>query len=189
MKKFYKKFISRKELIEALTNVGKDHLDVEATIKKNAKLSRHSYILVDKEGTVRVSDNFKKFMFMFTHVTGLKTFHKLCFGNTHIFHVFTEEDIFGTEREGGTFSGLSDKKVVTPVTEPDGAEDKNVSEDKVSLDKYVAISDGKIGKREAKNLLEKAVKEDFDIDLNKGKTFEDMIEELRTLLVEKGVEL
>ena len=168
MKKFYKKFLSRKELIETLADVGKDHLDVEATIEKNAKLRRHRYILVDKEGTVRVSDNFKKFMFMFTHVTGLKTFHKLCFGNTHIFHVFTEEDIFGTESEGGAFSGLPDKKDVTSVTESGSVEDKDTSEDKVSLDKYIAISDGKIGKREAKNLLEKAVKEDFDIDLNKG---------------------
>ncbi len=189
MKKFYKKFLSRKELIETLADVGKDHLDVKATIEKNAKLRRHRYILVDKEGTVRVSDNFKKFMFMFTHVTGLKTFHKLCFGNTHIFHVFTEEDIFGTESEGGTFSGLPDKKVVDSVTESDSVEDKDVSEDKVSLDKYIAINDGKVGKREAKNLLEKAAKEDFGVDLNKGKTFEDMIEELRTLLVEKGVEL
>ena len=34
MKKFYKKFLSRKELIEALTYVGKGHLDVEATIKR-----------------------------------------------------------------------------------------------------------------------------------------------------------
>ena len=189
MKKFYKKFLSRKELIEALTYVGKGHLDVKATIEKNSKLNRHRYILVDKEGTVRVSDNFKKFMFMFTHVTGLKTFHKLCFGNTHIFHVFTEEDIFDTESKGGTFSGLSDKKVTTLVVEPDSEEDKDVSEDKVSLDKYIAINDGKVGKREAKNLLEKAAKEDFGVDLNKGKTFEDMIEELRTLLVEKGVEL
>ncbi len=196
MKKFYKKFSSKKELVETLISISKGKLDGEATLERNLKASRNRYFLIDKDGKTRCCDNFKKFFFMFNHITGHKIYHKLCHGNGHTFHVFTQEDIFSVGGKGGTLSGLPEKAPVETVKVVEPEETKvdvevvetlvvEPSEEVKAVDfaKYEAINDGKLGKRDAKNALEAAVKEDLGIDLNKKATFEGMMDELREILV------
>lgn len=187
MKKFYKKFSSKKELIEALLSLNPKAFNVSATQQMNAKASRNRYFLVDKTDFTRVCDNFKKFMFMFNHVSGIKVYHKICFGNGHIFHVFTEEDVFNVGGEGGD---LGEKPVVSnkkEVIKEDIITDdsKDLPEEKgIDLTEYKALYDDS-KKRDSKDQLERKVRKDFGIDLNKRNPFDGMIEELRTELAKR----
>lgn len=188
MKKFYNKFSSKKELIEGLLSLNPEAFNVSATQQMNAKASRNRYFLVDKTDFTRVCDNFKKFMYMFNHVSGIKVYHKICFGNGHIFHVFTEGDVFNVGGEGGNLGEkpvvpkqkeVIKEAIVTPEEITDLPEDQGIN-----LTEYEALYDDS-KKRNSKDQLERKVRKDFGIDLNKRNPFDGMIEELRTELAKR----
>ncbi|AUR87520.1 coil containing protein [Vibrio phage 1.101.O._10N.261.45.C6] len=187
MKKFYKKFSSKVELIDELLKLNPEAFNVSATKQMNQKASRNRYYLVDNKDFVRVCDNFKKFMFMFNHVSGVKVYHKICFGNGHIFHVFTQEDVFGQGGNGGTLSGLPSTQETPKIVQEEEKEiitEKKEEDATLDLSKYETLYD-ESKKRASKDALEKAVRQDFNIDLNKRNPFEGMIEELREELSKK----
>ncbi len=193
MQKFYKNIVTRKALIDTLLSVS-DKFNVEATQQMNEKASRFRFHLVTKENKVLTADNFKKFMFFFGHYAEIKVYHKICFNKGHIFHIFTAEDVFGQGEEGAKGEVKPTVKVEVKVDKPKAVEAEaaksiddaveETSEKEIDFSVYESLyNENK--KRDSKNALELKVQEDFGIDLNKGKPFEEMIQELKDTLQQK----
>lgn len=166
MKQFYKKFTNKDEMLQSLLNLT-DKLDKDLTLQINKKAFRGRFYLVNTDKKTFHCENFKKFLYMFNHITKIGIYHFTSFCNGHEFNVCTKEDIFNT----------------TPIkteTKEETKVDITIYEAKPDVDfsKYEKLYDEK-DKKGSKNLLEKAAIDDFGINLNKRASFADMILELK----------
>ena len=186
MKKYYKKFTSKKEMIEQLSSLT-DKFDTEAMVEALPKSGPRRIFLVTAEGKQIACDNFKKFISILTTQGGLDFLYPICFGRGELYHVYSRTDYFETE---------SDKKVEAVVVEAalKPVEESVVSEkepeevvvsegesSKVDWEKIWSMKDDN-SKRQSKDDLEKYCKTEFGVDLNKKSKFDDMVKELETFL-------
>ena len=194
MKKYYKKFTSKKEMIEQLSSLT-DKFDTEAMIEALPKSGPRRIFLVTAEGKQIACDNFKKFISILTTQGGLDFLYPICFGRGEIYHVYSRTDYFKTESEKkvdvvveATLKPVEGTEqpelpeVIVEVSEKlsevvETAEDSS----KVDWEKIWSMKDDN-SKRQSKDDLEKYCKTEFGVDLNKKSKFDDMVKELETFL-------
>ncbi|MCP3683203.1 MAG: hypothetical protein GY861_10985 [bacterium] len=181
IKKFYKKFTPKKEMVEAVASLT-DEFDTEAMVEVLSKTNPRRIYLVTKGGKKIACDNFKKFISILTTQGGLDFLYPICFGRGETYHLYSKTDYFNT---------VSQEKVVEPAVKEEKVEDVVVAEEEVTASPTSKVDWGALEDiydeddvRGSKDALEKKVKEDFGIDLRKNQKFEKMLEELRVALGE-----
>lgn len=177
MKKFYKKFDSKLELFEALAPLT-DKLDFDAMIEALPRSHREKTVLITPEGGRKVAWKAKTLFAGIFSYTGLPILYPICFQRGNTLHVYTKEDIFGTEAAKEVLKELPEateaieQEVV--VVAAVGAEETKVVE--FSRTYADSLYDGDDAKG-SKDALEDYGKL-FGIDLKKNKSFSNMLKSL-----------
>lgn len=167
MKKFYKKFNNKLELLEALAPLT-DKLDIEAMIEALPRSHREKTVLITPEGGRKVAWKAKTLFAGIFSYTGLPILYPICFQRGNTLHVYTKEDIFGTEvalKE----SVVTEEEAVIETTTP--------KETTVEFSRTYAESLYGDDAKSSKDSLEDYGKL-FGIDLKKNKSFSNMLKSL-----------
>lgn len=212
MKKYYKKFTSKLEMITELASLT-DRFDTEAMVAMIPKSGPRRLYLITSSGQQIACDNFKKFISVFSSISGLKFMSPICFGRGEVYNIFTTVDYFGTEgvkaevvkptpEKVGVTVKVDKEEVVTdveptPVQEdvqdiepivPEEAitvpEEATVTEESVDVDwEWVeGLKNTKYDKIE----LDKYAETKFDIKLKRTNTMPNMILDFKSQLEDKA---
>jgi len=165
MKKFYKKFTTKKEMVQSIAGLTKG-LDVDKMVERLHSAGPRRLYVIDKKGSEIACDNFKKFIAVINQQEGLSLLHQISFGRGEVYHVYSVEDYFNTEEK--------QEKQVEPEATPDPVAES-------PLEKYKLLNnpDDITGSKKALHL---AAKKDLGIDVKKNQKFESMLAEIASHL-------
>lgn len=163
MKKFYKKFTTKKEMVQSIASLTKG-LDVDKMVERLHSAGPRRLYIIDKKGSEIACDNFKKFIAVINQQEGLNLLHQISFGRGEVYHVYSVEDYFNTE----------EKQEVKATVEPKAPVE-------CPLEKYKLLNnpDDITGSKKALHL---AAKKDLGIDVKKNQKFESMLAEIASHL-------
>lgn len=205
MKKYYKKFTSKLEMITELASLT-DRFDTEAMVAMIPKSGPRRLYLVTASGQQIACDNFKKFISVFSSISGLKFMSPICFGRGEVYNIFTTVDYFGTEGVKAEVVKPTPEKVEVPVkvdkeevvtdveptpiqedildVEPIVSEEETVTEESVDVDWgwVEGLKNTKYDKIELDNYAETK----FDIKLKRTNTMPNMILDFKAQLEDKA---
>lgn len=198
MKKFYKKFTSKKSMVDGLSSLT-DQFDTEAMVESLAKAGPRRLYLVTSDGKRIACDNFKKFISILATKGDLDILYPICFGRAETYHIYSKTDYFNTqpeevvEKETSVDEELIKEEVVEQpelskveesvseeVVKPVEEEESTPKVDWEHLESLYNEDDV----RGSKDKLEAFVQETWGIDLRKNQKFDGMLEELRKALEE-----
>ncbi|AUR84688.1 hypothetical protein NVP1063O_021 [Vibrio phage 1.063.O._10N.261.45.C7] len=204
MKKYYKKFTSKLEMITELASLT-DRFDTEAMVAMIPKSGPRRLYLITPSGQQVACDNFKKFISVFSSISGLKFMSPICFGRGEVYNIFTTVDYFGTEGIKAEVVKPISEKVEVPVkvdkeevvtdVEPDPVQEDvqdtepTVSEDATtegSVDVDWEWVEGLKNTKYDKIELDKYAETKFDIKLKRTNTMPNMILDFKAQLEDKA---
>lgn len=205
MKKYYKKFTSKLEMITELASLT-DRFDTEAMVAMIPKSGPRRLYLITSSGQQIACDNFKKFISVYSSISGLKFMSPICFGRGEVYNIFTTVDYFGTEGAKAVVEKVKtpvkvDKKetaaAVVPTlekedvqdTEETTSEDISVSDEEVteaSVDVDWEWVEGLKNTKYDKIELDKYAETKFDIKLKRTNTMPNMILDFKAQLEDKA---
>lgn len=107
MKKYYKKFTSKRDMVETLANLS-DVFDTKAMLDFIPKSGPRRLYIFTTEGERVVCDNFKKFINIMSYKGNLDLMYPLCFGRGQVYHVFSKVDHF-SEAPTDTSESIKDE--------------------------------------------------------------------------------
>ena len=162
MKKFYKKFTTKKEMVQSIAGLTKG-LDVDKMVERLHSAGPRRLYVIDKKGSEIACDNFKKFIAVINQQEGLSLLHQISFGRGEVYHVYSVEDYFNTEEK-------QEEATVEPATPVE-----------CPLEKYKLLEypDDITGSKKA---LHNAAKKDLGLDIKKNQKFESMLAEIASHL-------
>jgi len=165
MKKFYKKFTTKKEMVQSVASLTKG-LDVDKMVERLHSAGPRRLYVIDKKGSEIACDNFKKFLAVINQQEGLSLLHQISFGRGEVYHVYSVEDYFKTQEK--------QEDVKEAVVEPEAPVE-------CPLEKYKLLEnpDDITGSKKA---LHEAVKKDLGLEIKKNQKFEAMLEEVASHL-------
>lgn len=207
MKKYYKKFTSKLEMITELASLT-DRFDTEAMVAMIPKSGPRRLYLITSSGQQIACDNFKKFISVFSSISGLKFMSPICFGRGEVYNIFTTVDYFGTEGVKAAPEKVEvpvkvDKEEVVTDVEPTPVQENVqdiepiIPEEVITVPEEVAITevsvdvdwewiDGLKNTKYDKIELDKYAETKFDIKLKRTNTMPNMILDFKAQLEDKA---
>jgi hypothetical protein len=198
MKKFYKKFTSKVEMITEITGLT-TVFDTKAMLDFIPKSGRRRLYLITSDGDKIACDNFKKFISIISVEGDLQLLYPICFGRGEEYHIFSKVDYFGTEGEPfvpeikiveeldmsdllsldvDTEEEDNNNTVITEDTEEEEEEKENKDVDWDMINKLE-------NKKYDKVKLDEYAEKEFGIKLNQRNTLANMIKDLEDQLAAK----
>lgn len=186
MKKFYKKFTSKIEMVEKLSSLT-EMFDSDSMVKALDKAGPRRLFLITKQGEKIACDNFKKFISILTTKGDLELLYPICFGRGEVYHVYSKKDYFGTE--GGKFiPEIKQPEIIAEVKpQPLIVLDMDTEKSSEKVDEIIVdweMINSLQNKKHDKIKLEEYAK-GFGVDLKRNKTLENMIIDFKEFLDSK----
>ena len=201
MKKYYKKFTSKLEMITELASLT-DRFDTEAMVEMIPKSGPRRLYLITSSGQQIACDNFKKFISVYSSISGLKFMSPICFGRGEVYNIFTTVDYFDTEGvkaapEKVEVPVKADKEEVVTDVEPTPVQEDVQDIEPIVPEEVIPVTevgvdvdwewvDGLKNTKYDKIELDNYAETKFEIKLNRKNTMANMILDFKSQLEDKA---
>lgn len=185
MKILHKQFTSKVSLYQALEKVC-PALDIKEMIAFLTKGNAKRYFIFTKSGETFVALNTKHFFAIINKISGSEFLYPRCFNRgPNIINVFSRFDYFGVESPAVTASVSTVEEKVEAEVSLATIEEEVTVEDTDARITHAKSLYNEDEKSRSKITLENYAR-GFDIELNRGKKFSNMITELEEALKAQG---